>query len=160
MSDVKFEDNSMKVKAAINDALIAALHEAAGAVKSAAIRNSRSDTGDTRGKWDYIVDESAMEATVGNPLENAIWEEFGTGEFAIEGNGRKGAWYVPVEKVTGKKKPTYNGKVIVINGKNGQKYYKTNGKKPNRTLERAFNQKKAAIEKMFERKMKELNDEH
>ena len=26
------------------------------------------------------------------PLENAIWNEYGTGEYALEGNGRKGGW--------------------------------------------------------------------
>ncbi len=71
---VKFEDNSIKVKAKLDDATIAFLHEAAGELKSQAQRNqTRVDTGDTKGKWDYKVDEGAGVATVGNPLENAIW---------------------------------------------------------------------------------------
>lgn len=34
--------------------------------------------------------ESNIEAVIGSPLENALWEEFGTGEHSINGNGRKG----------------------------------------------------------------------
>lgn len=90
---VKFEDYSMKVKAKLDDATIAFLHEAAGELKSQAQRNqTRVDTGKTKGAWDYKVDEGAGVATIGNPLENAIWEEFGTGEYALNGDGRKGGW--------------------------------------------------------------------
>lgn len=90
---VKFEDYSMKVKAKLDDATIAFLHEAAGELKSQAQRNqTRVDTGQTKGAWDYKVDEGAGVATIGNPLENAIWEEFGTGEYALNGDGRKGGW--------------------------------------------------------------------
>ena len=46
---VKFEDNSIKVKAKLDDATIAFLHEAAGELKSQAQRNqTRVDTGDTK----------------------------------------------------------------------------------------------------------------
>lgn len=90
---VKFEDNSMEVMAALDEAAIAFLHEAAGELKSQAQRNqTRVDTGQTKGAWDYKVDEGARVATIGNPLENAIWEEFGTGEYALNGDGRKGGW--------------------------------------------------------------------
>lgn len=89
---VKFEDNSMIVKSALDDGVIAYLNEAAGEVKSQAARNSRVDTGDLKGSWDYKVDEGGKSATIGSPLENAIWEEFGTGEYALQGNGRKGGW--------------------------------------------------------------------
>ena len=90
---VKFEDYSMKVKAKLDDATIAFLHEAAGELKSQAQRNqTRVDTGQTKGAWDYKVDEGAGVATIGNPQENAIWEEFGTGEHALNGDGRKGGW--------------------------------------------------------------------
>ena len=90
---VQFHDYSMHVKAALEEAAIQYLHEAAGELEAQTKRNqSRVDTGQTKGGWTYVVDESKLEATVGNPLENAIWEEFGTGEYALEGNGRKGGW--------------------------------------------------------------------
>ena len=89
---VQFSDFSMQVKAALEEAAIAYLHEAAGELASQTARNSPVDTGQLKGSWDYKVDESKLEATIGSPLENAIWNEFGTGEYAAEGNGRKGGW--------------------------------------------------------------------
>lgn len=67
----------------------------------------------------------------------------------MKGNGRKGAWYVPVDTYTGSKKPTYNGKVVIVYGKNGKKFYKTNGKTPNRPLDNAFKSLKTKLIKRF-----------
>lgn len=91
---VKFEDNSIEVNAALNDAVMAFLHEAAGEVTAATQRNSRKDTGQTMGSYEYIVEKTAdgAEARIGSGLENAIWEEFGTGEHALNNDGRKGGW--------------------------------------------------------------------
>lgn len=92
-NNVQFHDYSMQVKAAIEEAAIQFLHEAGGELEAQTKRNqTRVDTGQTKGDWTHVVDESNLEATVGNPLENAIWEEFGTGEHSLEGNGRKGGW--------------------------------------------------------------------
>lgn len=92
MADVKFDDFSMQVKAAIEEAALQYLHEGAGELVSQTARNSPVDTGQLKNSWNYKVDEGKLEATVGSPLENAIWNEYGTGEFALEGNGRKGGW--------------------------------------------------------------------
>ena len=92
MSNVKFEDFSMQVKAAIEEAAIQFLYEGAGELVSQTARNSPVDTGQLKGSWNYEVDESKQEAVIGSPLENAIWNEFGTGEYAAEGDGRKGGW--------------------------------------------------------------------
>lgn len=136
-------DNSVQVKAALGEAAAAFLHEAAGEVVSQAKRNTRVDSGQLKGSWRYMVQGDM--AHIGSPLENAIWEEFGTGEYALEGKGRKTPWYVPVEGYTGKKKPTFQGNVIVVRGKNGKQFYMTDGKKPNRTLSRAFESRKTKI---------------
>ena len=90
MADVQFVDNHINVINSIGEAAIAFLHEAAGELEAQAKRNTRVDTGQTKGAWTYEVEESKLEAYVGNPLENAIWEEMGTGEYAINGDGRKG----------------------------------------------------------------------
>ena len=74
---VKLEDNSIKVKAALDDAVRAYLYEAGGELEARAKRNSRVDSGQLKNSWKYVVDESKGECTVGSPLENAIWEEFG-----------------------------------------------------------------------------------
>lgn len=146
---IQFEDNRVQVKAAIDNAISAFLHEAGGEIQARTVRNSRTDTGQTKGSYEYKVNESARECQIGSNLENAIWEEFGTGEYALKGNGRKGAWYVPVDTYTGSKKPTYNGKVVIVYGKNGKKFYKTNGKTPNRPLDNAFKSLKTKLIKRF-----------
>ena len=92
MPNVKFENFSIQVKAALGDAAIQFLHEGAGELVSQIARNSPVDTGQLKNSWNYKVDESKQEATIGSPLENAIWTEYGTGEYALEGNGRKGGW--------------------------------------------------------------------
>ena len=144
---IKFElkDNSKEVSKKLRKAMVAFLHEAIGEIEASVARLSRVDTGKTKGSWKTVVNEAKFEAIIGTNDENAIWEEFGTGEHALKGDGRKTPWYVPVDTYHGKKKPTFNGKVVVVTGKSGKKFYKTNGKQPNRTLQRAYEKKKAAI---------------
>ena len=86
---VEFQDFSVQVKDAIDDAAIQFLEEAASELQSQAQRNSAFSK-NLHGSWNHVVNESKMEATVGNPMELAIWMEFGTGEYALEGKGRKG----------------------------------------------------------------------
>lgn len=117
MADVEFVDNKLVVKRALEDAVGAFLIEASSEIVSQAARNSRVDLGQLKGSWKAKINESKQEAIIGSPLENAIWEEFGTGEYAVKGNGRKGGWlYTDRKGVT----------------------HFTFGKKPNRTLQRAF----------------------
>lgn len=92
MASVQFIDNTIEVIGAIKDAALMFLEESAGELESQAMRNTRVDTGQTKGAWSHKIEESALQAIVGNPLENAIWEEFGTGEYAVNGNGRKTPW--------------------------------------------------------------------
>lgn len=152
---VEFEDNTMRVINSLNEGILNFLEEASGELEAQAIRNTTVDKSQLKGSWKHVVDRSNFSAVVGSPLENAIWEEFGTGEYALKGNGRKGAWYVPVEKATGTKKPTFNGKVVVVYGKNGQAFYKTNGKKPKRMLQRAIDTRKNLIGRTLVQKLRE-----
>lgn len=148
---VQFIDNSEEVKAALQMAITSTLHEVSGEIKARTIRNSRTGNGQTKNAWKNVVVESENMAIIGNPLENAIWEELGTGEHAFAGNGRKTPWYVPVEGYAGKKKPTYNGKVVVVYGKDGKQFYKTDGKKPQRMLYNASINSLNLIVKSFKR---------
>ena len=152
--EVYFEDNTLKVINTCEGAIEAALLECTAEVVSAAARNTRVATGKTKNSWRGETNKTSdgYEAVMGSPDENAIWEEFGTGEHALEGNGRKGAWYVPVEGYSGKKKPSYNGEVIVVYGKGGKAFYKTNGKEPTRALHNAIESQKPKIEKHFQNK--------
>lgn len=151
---VELKDNSIKVKAALNDAIINWLHQAAEVIESQAKQNTVvGATTDTENEWGFAVDESKGEAIIGNKIENAIWEEFGTGDYALE-KRRNTPWYVPVDGYVGKKRPSYNGKVVIVYGKNGKAFYKTNGKKPRRMLHNAFETKRSAIVKEAERIIK------
>lgn len=124
MARVQFTDNSASVKAALDDAVIAYLYEAGGELEAQVKRNSRVGKGDTKNAWQYVVDESKGETTIGNPLENAIWEEFGTGEYALHGDGRKGGWHYKDDD---------------------GKWHHTFGKTPHRAFQRAFNSLKNAL---------------
>ena len=95
MSNVKFKDFSIEVKGALNDLAHRAVEECCGELESQVKRNTAVDTGQTKNAWTHNVKSSGDEVTgtVGNPLENAIWEELGTGEYALNGNGRKGGWF-------------------------------------------------------------------
>lgn len=135
--DIEFKDFSIQVKAAMNEAAIAFLHEAGGEVVSQIVRNSRVKTGKTAGSFQNVVDIGNYEATIGSPDENAIWEEFGTGEYALHGDGRKGGW-------------SYQDKT-------GQ-WHHTSGKTPSRAFWKAFEGSKTKIirraQEIFGQKMK------
>ena len=121
---VHLESNVIEVKAALDDACITYLYEAGSTMQRQVANNTRVATGDTAGAWDFIVDESEGKCTVGNPMQNAIWEEFGTGEFALKGNGRKGGWRYQDDE---------------------GKWHHTYGKTPTRALHNAFVTKKNAL---------------
>lgn len=147
-----------EIKDKIDKAALEWLEEASGEIESEVKRNSAVGQAGapTKNSWTHQVDTGKAEAVVGSPLENAIWEEYGTGEHAAEGNGRSTPWYVPVEAVTGYKKPSYNGKVIVVYGKNGRKYYKTNGKEPKKTFQNALDKTVPKAKKALAAKLKSI----
>jgi len=130
---VKFTDNSAAVKGALNDAVIAYLYEASGELEAQVKRNTKVGSGQLKNSWTYKVDESKGESTIGSPLENAIWEEFGTGEYALHGDGRKGGWFYKDEK---------------------GKWHHTYGKNPHRAFQNAFNSLKTALIKRAEQILK------
>lgn len=132
---VQFEDNSLRVKAALNTATIKWLYEASGELETQVKKNTKVDTGDLINSWTYKVDESKGEACIGSPLENAIWEEFGTGQYALHGNGRKTAW-------------------VYKDGKG--KWHRTVGKHPHRALNSAFSTQKNVLKARLEQILKGL----
>lgn len=132
---VEFDDYSIRAKEALNDATKKWLREASGELEAQVKRNTSVDTGQLKNSWTYSVDEDAGEAKVGSPLENAIWEEFGTGQYALNGDGRKTAWTYKDQKGN---------------------WHKTTGKKPNRALNNAFTSLKGKLQARLEQIMKGL----
>lgn len=91
MRTVRITDNRLQVTAALNGKVLAFLEEAAGELESQVVRNTAVDTGSLKKSWGHVV--AGDTAIVGSPLENAIWEEYGTGWYAVEGDGRKTPWH-------------------------------------------------------------------
>lgn len=158
-NNVVFDDYSINVKGAIKEKCIRFLHEAGEEVKNQWIRNTRTDTGQTKGSYGVEVDESALAVHIGSDYINAIWEEFGTGEYAEtnegakSGKGRKGYW-VYVKGGSPKSNPSSKvytleeaKKVTAILRKKGLDAYYTKGKSATHALRRAFQTTKPKIEK-------------
>ena len=134
-STVQFIDNTLKVIDKTNNAIEAELLGCVADLVTQTAQNTRVDTGKTKGSWQGVVEKKGdtFEAVVGSTEENAIWEEFGTGEYALEGNGRKGGWtYVDEE---------------------GKGHF-THGKKPSRAFWNAYTSLKPSILNRLERFMK------
>lgn len=151
---VEFKDFSLKVNELIEEKAIQFLHEASGELVAKAADNSRHDTGQLMQSWDYQIDKSKLQSQVGSPLENAIWEEFGTGEYAVEGKGRKGYWVYVKGSSSSSSSTSYSTKsytlkqakqIMRILREQGLEAYYTKGKKPNHTLEKSFKANKNKI---------------
>lgn len=160
-----FINNSPAVKSAMQNAVTAVLHEAGGELTAEIIRSSRTDTGQTKNAYQYRIAHGAGEqkAVIGSDHINAVYEEFGTGEYALNGNGRKGGWWIKVGSGEGqismKSARKYKwagyryengaaafGKGLRQTKKRGQlAYVFTRGKKPGRPMQKAYKQKQDAI---------------
>ena len=129
---VYFEDNTLKVIDNTENAIEAALLEVSAEIVSQTARNTKVDTGQLKNSWAAKVapNSEGFEAVIGSPLEYAIWQEFGTGEHALNGNGRKGGW--------GYTDP-----------KTGEEVW-TRGNKPTRAFHKAITSVKPTIRKRFE----------
>lgn len=115
--EIHIDIHDEEVNAEFRRIATAWLHEACGELTSAVRNNQRVRTGRTRQSWRYVVDEEKLEGCVASDSENAVWEEFGTGEYALNGNGRKGGWWYVDEK--------------------GRSHF-TRGKRPHRPLYKAY----------------------
>ena len=89
---MKFVDNSEAAKRELERAVIRGLIKASLLVEGQAVLLAPVDKGGLRDSIGYKVDESELVAYIGTNCEYAIYVEFGVGEFAENGNGRKGGW--------------------------------------------------------------------
>ena len=149
MSKITFTNNTAQIIDMLKSQAIGFLYEAGGELTTQVSRSVAVDSGELKNSFKSIVDEDELKVIVGSPLENAIWEEFGTGEYALNGDGRKDAWYVYVDSYVGKSKPTYKGKVTIVYGEDGKAFYKTDGKKPKRYFTTSYEKAKPKIERRF-----------
>lgn len=96
------------------------LTEVKDLIAGQASSNSPSDNGDLARSFltDSYVDETEGVAYIGSSLEYSIYQEYGTGEYALQGNGRLGGW-------------------VYYSDKKG-KFYWTKGTTPKRMVYRAI----------------------
>ena len=133
---VVFNDFSDDVIKKTNELGVAWLEEASGEVEAQTKRNTKVDTGKTKNSWEHKVHDGKLEAEVGSRYQNALWEEFGTGIYALNGDGRKDVpWF-------------YKD----ANGKG----HMTSGKKPRRAFFNAYNSLKNKIIKNCQERFKGL----
>lgn len=133
---ITYEDFSLEISGEIEEIVNNWLEEASSELASQTAQRTRRGTGETADKWTNLVDRTNHVAYVGNPLENAIWEEFGTGEYALNDNGRKGGW--------------------VFFDENKGQYFHTYGKTPTRALHHAFMNNEEAIKDQLANKLRSL----
>jgi len=135
MANIKFIDHSEEVKAVIAELAESSLEEACGELESQVKRNTAVATGQTKNSWQHRVTKSGEDyvGAVGSDYENAIWEEFGTGDYALHGNGRKGGWFYVDAKGDG---------------------HFTHGKKPRRPFHKAYTTLKNKLIKFIQDRFK------
>ena len=132
---VEFKDFTKIVLDKIQETGETFLEEVGGEIESQTKRNTKVDTGKTKNSWEHVVNTDKMEVQIGSRYKNALWEELGTGIYALNGDGRKTKWVYRTED---------------------GKFHATVGKKPRRALYRAFESKKNLIIREARRRFKEL----
>lgn len=132
---VKFENFTIEVQNVLDDNINAVLEDVSGELESQVKSNSRVKSGKTKGSFQHKVIDSEHTAYIGSNEENAIWEEFGTGEYALKGDGRKGGWFYEDEKGDG---------------------HFTHGKKPSRAFHHAYTSMKTKIINRIQNSLKGL----
>lgn len=121
--------NDKAILAAIRRRIIDKLEVAGKFVEDSAKLLVAVDTGNLKGSIHHKVDEQELSCIIGTNVEYAPYVEFGTGEFAENGLGRKGGWFYVDEK--------------------GNKHF-TFGNKPQPFLRPALSENKGTIKKILE----------
>lgn len=154
---VRFEDYSIKVTDALDGAAERFLREAAFEVEAQTKRTTPTKKTQLKGAWASDVNTDAKVAQIGSPLEESFWNEFGTGSYAMHGDGRKGWWvYIEGQSRGAKNSKVYNSQqeaeeaAEFLRKVKGLPAVVSNGEPPQRTLENAFAAKKNAIIRMAE----------
>ena len=132
---VEFRDFSTIVFQKMKRTAETFLEEVGGEVEAQTKRNTKVDTGKTKGSWEHLVNAEKMEVKIGSRYKNALWEELGTGKYALNGDGRKTKWVYRTDD---------------------GKFHATVGKKPRRALYKAYESKKNLIIREARRRFKEL----
>lgn len=137
---LEWNDNVVKL---IEEAMTKGLEDATEELRAETYDLSRVDTSQTRESYKTDVrklEEGIIEGQIGSnhktrpykgkTWNNAILEEFGTGIYAENRDGRKGGWVYPADG----------------DPKSSGPWYFTEGKEPNKPMRRALANKRGNIE--------------
>lgn len=173
--NVEFYDYSDTVKKTLRGIGVRWLLESANAMVSQVKRKvstkgwTKAERVSLRDSYDYIVSGKDGVAQVGSTLEQAYWEEFGTGSHADTAKnggkeGRSGWWiYTPdSEGPEGYQSYEYATEedakemAAFIKAAYGKKAVVTNGREPNYTLEKSYLLVKPKVIRNLENELKGL----
>lgn len=161
----KIVDNTQKVKLQLKNELVSRVTEAVLLVEAQAkaIAPVGKGTGQLRDSITHKVEEKngLIVGLVGSPLMHAVYQEYGTGEHAENGKGRKGYWiYVEGSDNTTSsnrgKVYTYQEakRIVAIMREKGLDAHMTKGTKPKSFLRKSFRQHKSKIKELLGEKIK------
>ncbi len=144
------------------ETITATLYEIGGELEAQVKKNTpvgKYSGGDLRQNWTYEVDAAHHRVTVGNPLELAIWVEYGTGDYALKGDGVKGGWYIPVGNGEGqmpKEVAEAYGMTIrpAPEGSGLDGFVFTRGMRPKRILHNTMEKMEPKMQKAFKARLK------
>lgn len=139
-----FKDNSKEVKQRLRQAISRGLDTAGVIVQGEAQTLSPVDSGYLRDSIDTRQEEEQTDVfvqSVGTPAEHAVFNEFGTGIYAENGEGRKGGWVYP---------DPYGA----VDEKGNLIFYETFGIEPQPFLRPAFRKNKSRIKTVIEQELK------
>lgn len=159
MANKNFFDYSDNVLDALDNAVKSGLLAAALVVEAEAKSNAPVDQGGLRASITHKIDAGAQRAEVGSTSEYAEFVEYGTGEHAENGAGRKGFWvYVDGSDAHGTGGKTYTleeakkVKAIILSKNKGltpDMVHITNGTKATKFMRNAFKAKTQDVENVI-----------
>lgn len=154
---VAFQDFSNVMKSDVKNIGTDWLHEWGNEIASQAKDNVKLDgEAGTQLRKSYRADVNAGagEARIGTPLESGYWEEFGTGEHAVNGDGRKG-WWVYKDGYEGGGGEILTEAEAKAMAADDPTVHATNGREPSYTLEKAGKKTAPKMEADLNRRLNE-----
>lgn len=133
-SGVKFTSHTKEAKIQLQSSIDRALETASLLIESQIKANITAsgyvDTGELRDSFQHQISGSGSDTVskIGTPLKRAIYPEYGTGDFAENGAGRKKGWHFQSSDGT---------------------WHFTKGQKPLKFMRKAFRTKKGEVKEIF-----------
>lgn len=147
-----FKDNSSVVKEQILNASRKWIKSSAMVIERDAILLAPVDSGDLKRSIRHVTENDGMEAVIGAEARHGLFVEKGTGEFAENGQGRRGYWVYVTGQPPGPGGKTHTlataKRAVAFLRSKGLEAYYTNGMHPQPFMEPSFRNNKSNIERL------------